>query len=119
MKTKVSSANQNFLLASELRPLSFIKYQLVFQVSNDTRYLKSFNVLTEGGEIIRKIYLKNLLLFDESANIEQIIIEYLFPEEGKSSPSYYKDKKAQKRKSNIDLKAKDDAVNYLFNELGL
>lgn len=119
MVTKVSSAKQNFLLASELRPLSFIKYQLVFQVSDDIRYLKSFNILSEEGAIIKKIYLKNLVHFDETSNIEQIIIEYLFPEESKSSPSYYKDKKAKKKKCTIDLKAKDDAVNYLFNELGL
>ncbi|MBK6964940.1 MAG: hypothetical protein IPH20_13630 [Bacteroidales bacterium] len=63
--------------------------------------------------------MKNLVHFDETSNIEQIICEYLFPEEGKSSPSYYKDKKRKKRKSTIDQKAKDDAVNYLFNELGL
>jgi len=119
MENETPSANQSFLLASALKPLSFIKYQLVFQISDNIRYLKSFNILTEKGAIINKYYLKSPLHFDEKVNIEQIICELLFPETGNSNDTSWKNKKTKKRKNRIDQQAKHDAVNYLFNELGL
>jgi hypothetical protein len=113
------SVKQDFLLASDLKSLSFIKYQLVYQVRDDNRYLKSFNILTREGTLIKKIYLKELLLLDESTDFEHIITEHLFSSHQEFHNQDRSKRKTSRKKAEVDPAARVDAINYLRSSLGI
>ena len=110
------------LISDNPHPMTFLEYQAVFCYKGEKKYFKSFNILN-GKKVIRKFYLKQMLLVSESLNVRDVIVNTLINEVLSNKISHGKTKstkknaKAKVRKPNCEARAK--AAFDLFSDLGL
>lgn len=114
METTNKSDN-SFLMSTKPIPLSFLKYQMVYQFKDNLKYLKSFNILKED-KILRKYYLDELVLFDDKLKIEEIILHRLLSE---TEVKVNNTKSTKPKRKKPDLEARSQAASELFSNLGL
>lgn len=114
MKT-INKSGTSFLISTNPTPLLFLKYQLVFQIDGDSKYLKSFNLLL-GNKILKKFYLNSLVLFDDKINIEEIIYNKILNEPEVKTENL---KGSKSPKNKIDPKARSKAASELFSNFGM
>jgi hypothetical protein len=105
--------NDNFLLSAKPESLSFLKFQVIYQIKEKKKFIRSVNFL-HGDKIIKKIYLKNMLPCNQDINIEPVIINLLFKDliENDSKVS-----KSKNMKPDADARIK--AATNLLTDLGL
>ena len=109
----------NFYLMSA-KPLSFLKYQAVYQLIDGERFLRSINFLKQG-KVITKFRLQEMLLFDDKLDINEIIIQLVFRDHNteQSSISKSSNKKRPGFGKNVDQNARNKAACNLFTSLGI
>lgn len=111
----INKPGNSFLMSTNPIPLSFLKYQLIYQFKNNLKYLKSFNILLEN-KILKKYYLDELVIFNDKLNIEEVISNRIICE-SEVKKNNYKSTKPNKKKT--DSKARSQAACELFSNLGL
>lgn len=114
MDNKCLNQIDNFLLSSKKDSLSFINFQIVYQFRGEKKFIKSINFLY-GNKILKKIYLKELLISDEKTNIESIITEMLLKDIDKQE---CKPKQSSNQKQ-TNQDARIQAAANLFTNLGI
>jgi len=114
MENKCLNQIDNFLLSSKTDSLSFINFQIVYQFRGEKKFIKSINFLF-GNKILKKVYLKELLVSDEKTNIESIIIEMLLKDIGKQECK----PKISSNHYSTDQDARIQAATNLFTNLGI
>ncbi len=122
MKTRPDKNLEGFLMSGNPEPITFLQYQIVYFYKGKEKYLKSFNILKDN-KLIKKFYLKKMMLFDEKSDIQLIIMNNIFSEilnvEHKSDDrnTTSNKKKTETPKPNADARAR--AAANLFSEMGL
>ena len=112
MKNTCYNKLDNFLLSAKQNSLSFIKFQLVYQFKGEKKFIRSVNFLY-GNKILKKIYLKELLVSDEKMDIESFITEMLLKDRETPESKL----KCNHNKTNQD--ARTQAAANLFSNLGI
>jgi hypothetical protein len=105
----------SFLMSSNAIPFTSLKYQLVYQIKENKKYLKSFNILL-GNKTLKKYYFDALVLLDENVKVEELIFNRIMNEK---EPVEVKPKSSNRPKKKVDSKARSTAAADLLSTFGL
>lgn len=110
---------ETILLASAMKPLMFIQYQLVYEIKQGEKYIRSFNLLY-NGKILKKVYLDHLIKAEDESEIELITTEMIsnviYVNGNKKSS---KSGKTHRKKSPVDQAAREKAAHDILKMFNL
>lgn len=110
---------ETILLASAIKPLMFIQYQVVYEIKQGEKYVRSFNLLS-NGKILKKVYLDHLIKAEDESEIEMItseMIRNVIYEKG--NKKFSKSGKTQRKKSSVDHAARVKAAHDILEMFNL
>jgi hypothetical protein len=107
-----------FMLTSVPTELSFLQYQVDYQISGSLRYVKSFTIFM-GSRKIRKYTLKKMLLVDQPLSIGHIITEVMFDGVDLNNCKDFTERDFKKTThKTLNTEARNQAASKLFSDLG-